>query len=333
MQRVDEGAGEAEQHLQHAQDDGELHLVRVGEGELVRGVMPRGVDTKGVDGARLLTVHVLALVALDPGGSEEIHHVPEDIVIEQSAVDGEEAHEHEHVAAVPRVGEDLVHLAHRLEVLLARDEVGGEEGHEQAVAYVAEHDAEEEGEGDDDEGGRVDLAIPRDAVGVDDRLEGRGELVESEVRGRLLVGVDDVEDRGHLRAAAGGAAPQRRLAGLALGHGAPGLCDEALAREVVVPHVERAVDGLLLEHVRAPAVYSLRHRAQPLAAVLQGPLDDLLQLVDAALHLGEQRGALVELRGVGVPVGTEAVADLGHLLVRPLPAEEDDEDALVHKLA
>ena len=45
--------------------------------------------------------------------------------------------------------------------------------HEQrSVTDVAEHDGEEEGEADDREDAWVDLAVPRDAVGVDERLGG-----------------------------------------------------------------------------------------------------------------------------------------------------------------
>ena len=44
--------------------------------------------------------------------------------------------------------------------------------HEQrSVPDVAKHDGEEEGEADDREDARVDLAVSRDAVSVDERLE------------------------------------------------------------------------------------------------------------------------------------------------------------------
>lgn len=70
----------------------------------------------------------------------------------------------------------------------------GEEG-ENSVTEVAEHDGEEEGEGGDGEETRVDLLVRRDAVRVDDGLEGLGEgrgAVESR---RRLVRLELGEDR------------------------------------------------------------------------------------------------------------------------------------------
>ena len=42
---------------------------------------------------------------------------------------------------------------------------------------VTEHDGEEEGEGDDGEDGGIHLPVAGHPVGVDERLEGVGELV------------------------------------------------------------------------------------------------------------------------------------------------------------
>ena len=49
---------------------------------------------------------------------------------------------------------------------------------------TAKHDGEEEGEGDDQVRGRVDLAVAGDAVRVDDVLEAAGELVRAVERRR-----------------------------------------------------------------------------------------------------------------------------------------------------
>ena len=54
------------------------------------------------------------------------------------------------------------------------------------MADITEHHTEEEGEGHDGEHTRVDLPVARHTVGIDDALEGLGELIRLEVGGRLL---------------------------------------------------------------------------------------------------------------------------------------------------
>lgn len=49
---------------------------------------------------------------------------------------------------------------------------------------VAKHERKEEGKGDDGERRRIDLAIARDAVRLDDRLKRRRDLVRQKVPGR-----------------------------------------------------------------------------------------------------------------------------------------------------
>ena len=70
--------------------------------------------------------------------------------------------------------------AHLVEVGLCKrlffpDEERCNDGDEEAVPEVTEHDREQEREGDDAEGGRVDLAVVANTVCVDDDLQhGRG---------------------------------------------------------------------------------------------------------------------------------------------------------------
>ena len=67
-----------------------------------------------------------------------------------------------------------------------QDAPEGEKEHERAVAGVPEHDGEEEGEGDDGIDGRVGLPVGGHPVGIDESLEGAGELVGAEEGGRRL---------------------------------------------------------------------------------------------------------------------------------------------------
>lgn len=48
---VEEGDGDPEQHVDDAEDDGDLHLEGVEEHDLVNGDLPHGVDAEGVGGA------------------------------------------------------------------------------------------------------------------------------------------------------------------------------------------------------------------------------------------------------------------------------------------
>mmetsp|Transcript_10136 Transcript_10136/g.23433 ORF Transcript_10136/g.23433 Transcript_10136/m.23433 type:complete len:356 (-) Transcript_10136:1503-2570(-) len=252
VQRVDQREDKAEEHLQHAEDDGELHLVRVAEGELVGGVVPAGVEPEGVHrvrrGARLLP----RALCPQPGRTEKVRHQSEDVVVQEPRVHREEAHQQQHVPAMPRIRQDLVHRVHRLKLALVGDEVEREERHEGAVADVAEHDPEEEGERDDRESRRIDLAIPGHAVRLDESMEALRKLVELEVGGRLLVSVDQVHDGRHLGTRARSTPPQRRRRLVDERHRTPRLGDEHLARQVVVPHVEHQVHRALLGDALLP---------------------------------------------------------------------------------
>ena len=105
--------------------------------------------------------------------AEEVHWEGEGLVVDEAYVAAEQPVEQDDVAAA------VAHLDHVVEglalpLLLLCDEEVTEAGEKEAVAEVAEHDAEEEGEHDAREGSRVGLAIARDAVRVDERLEAQG---------------------------------------------------------------------------------------------------------------------------------------------------------------
>ena len=60
---VEEGDGDAKQHVDDPEDDGDLHLERVKEDDLIGGELPHGVDPEGVGGAV-----VTASAGVSPGG-------------------------------------------------------------------------------------------------------------------------------------------------------------------------------------------------------------------------------------------------------------------------
>mmetsp|Transcript_36940 Transcript_36940/g.113333 ORF Transcript_36940/g.113333 Transcript_36940/m.113333 type:complete len:627 (+) Transcript_36940:721-2601(+) len=271
---------------------------------------------------------------LGPARAEEVRHEAKDVVVEHAAVDGEDAHQQQHVPAADRHGDDVVSQPRREgeHLRLVDAQIEGKGGDHRAVADVAKHDAEEEGEGDDSEGGRVDLAVPGHAVRVDDLLEGRGDLVDPEVGGRRLVRLEHVEDGRHVRARPAGRPPQSLLRLLDHGGGAPRLGYQDLAREVVVPQVERVVESLLPREVGPPRAVARRQRAEQRLLARHHVVDHVRELVEPGQGLREQRGALRVLCRVVVPVRAKRVRDLGHPREGLLSGEEDEEDRLVLQL-
>ena len=83
--------------MDDADNDGHLHLVRVCEDQGIWSTVPAGVQTKGIgvaiEGANSsVDRHV-------PTGMEEMKRLGEDVVINESGVDGEGAHEEDNIAA------------------------------------------------------------------------------------------------------------------------------------------------------------------------------------------------------------------------------------------
>lgn len=84
-------------YVDNTQDDGHLHLVRVGEDERVVRTMPARVQAEWVD----MTIgHTLScLVSREvPAGMEQMKSLGEDIVVDETSVDGESTHEQNNVA-------------------------------------------------------------------------------------------------------------------------------------------------------------------------------------------------------------------------------------------
>ena len=126
------------------------------------------------------------------------------------------------------------------------------------MADVAKHHAKEEWVSDDGEGRRVDLAATRDTIPIHNPLKSGGELILAKVGWRLLVRLYDVDNAWHLRARSRRAAPYGRLRLLITRDGAPRLGNQTLSRQVIVPHIEYPIDGLLLQCDAPPLGHLLR---------------------------------------------------------------------------
>mmetsp|Transcript_2651 Transcript_2651/g.4438 ORF Transcript_2651/g.4438 Transcript_2651/m.4438 type:complete len:344 (+) Transcript_2651:1015-2046(+) len=164
-----------------------------------------------------------------------------EVVVDEAAEGGEDAHEEEEVA------HGCEQLGQGAGLAGGQTEVDGEEGEDGAVHDVAEHDAEEEGESDAGKVGGVDLLVGGRAVGVHDQLEGAREFV-----GADQGGFGEAFD--HVGALLEGESAKPRalydLLDLLLeleGLGAP---DEALQDQVgLLEHVQVRVDGSLAHDV------------------------------------------------------------------------------------
>mmetsp|Transcript_48012 Transcript_48012/g.155407 ORF Transcript_48012/g.155407 Transcript_48012/m.155407 type:complete len:647 (+) Transcript_48012:199-2139(+) len=263
LEVVEQREVDAKRHLQHADHDRDLHLERVEEGDLVLRHVPDRVDADGVDWpAELAPLEVLArharepllLEALPARRAEEAHREGERLVVEQADEGAEEAVQE---ADVPASIDHLEHVAQvlALPLLLLGDEPVAEAGEEQAVPEVAEHDAEEVREEDAAKGARVHLAVPRRAVGVDERLEAAGEGVGRDVRRRRELGLDEVDDGARVEPLRHGGGLEGGDQRLVLIRRHPSLGDEDGALKVELALVEGVVHHLLArDDVRPRAV-------------------------------------------------------------------------------
>jgi len=155
------------------------------------------------------------------------------------------------------------------ELLFVHAEKGGGQGHEDAMTEVAEHDGEEEGEGDDGEGCGIDLAVLAHTVGVNNNLESLGELVVAVEGGWLHGGADDIDNRRNHRLGLVRGLGERVANLVQVGSGDPALSNEALGRHIHVEAVHGVVDCLLLLHVNVPGPNPLSHTQEFVAAVVR----------------------------------------------------------------
>jgi len=114
------------------------------------------------------------------------------------------------------------------------------------MAEITKHDGKEEGERDEGVRSGVDLLVAADTIGVDDDLEGVGELVGTEERRRGARGRDDVHDGGdhHLLGVHSTVESDADVAGRHLR--APAARNKALGRDVDAELVHGVEDRLVV---------------------------------------------------------------------------------------
>lgn len=102
---IDEVHAHAEDHVHDAEDDGQLHLERVLKYNLVASERPDRVYTQDIGSLQIVTGTllrqqiqfriILCISKIDicpPTGSEYVKRFREHVVVDQTAVDGEETH-------------------------------------------------------------------------------------------------------------------------------------------------------------------------------------------------------------------------------------------------
>lgn len=87
-----------------------------------------------------------------PSTAEYIERTREDVIVDESGVYAERAHQHDHIPTTKEHLEDLVLDTHCLELSFAQYKEQAGKKHDQTVAHVAEHDGEQERERDERKG-------------------------------------------------------------------------------------------------------------------------------------------------------------------------------------
>lgn len=115
-----------------------------------------------------------------PRTAEYVDTLGEDVVVYESGVYRETAHQKNNVSPVEECQPNLVCRLLLNEIALLENHPQSEQCHNQAVAGVAEHHREQEREGDYGEGGRVHLPIGGHSVRVHYVLEAAGHWWKTE---------------------------------------------------------------------------------------------------------------------------------------------------------
>lgn len=83
--------------MNDTQDNGHLHLVRVGEDQAVRGTVPARVQTKGID---MAVGNANIGVSLEvPSRVEQVKGSRNNIVVDETSIDRKETHEQNDVSS------------------------------------------------------------------------------------------------------------------------------------------------------------------------------------------------------------------------------------------
>lgn len=258
-----------------------------------------------------------------PPGGEDGGGAAEALVVNEAGVHGEQAHEQEQIAAPEEGLPDLILHGLHGRLVLSKHHGQGKEEHEQPVAHVAKHYREEEGEGDDGVGCRVDLLVAAHTVGIHNALEAGSEAVGAdERRGHVLAG-DAVSHSTHSYLTRAGL--QHLLQGGQVTHGTPDLRNEALVCGAHAALVEGQVHSLHLPDLQLPSRQQLLHPAQHLAQEALGLPQDLLQLLALLLQLLQGSLSSPLLLQEREDVAMEACCDLSDLLSNLLAPVGDEE--------
>eukprot|EP00128_Syssomonas_multiformis_P011489 Colp12_sorted_trinity150504_noHs@34485 len=259
VREVEVGQGNTEAHMNDTQDDRHLHLVRVQESELVFSKSPVRVNTERIGASEIFgnelkgrAIRVRGFVGNGPATSKQIHRLGEHIVVDQTGVDGEKAHQKNEVATPKESGPHFAPIEAG-ELLLVKHNCQSSQSQKNAMTEVAEHNREQERESNHGEQTGVHLTVGCHTIGVDDGLETFSELVSLVICGRLELGLHSVENGGNQRATLFSGTTKGELNVVESVNRDPSFGDQALASHVEVEHVHSVVDGLNLGNLRDPA--------------------------------------------------------------------------------
>lgn len=185
--------GDTKRHVEDSENDGELHLDGVGESKHVElGNAPCWIEAERIRACFWVSlVHVPRLLLVQSHSCVQLHWVVdivarapeidlngEEIVVNHTSVSGHEAHEGEQVPLRAYCFADLA----LFESVVVEDQEETEHRQDGAVAHVAEHHSEEEGECRNGQHRRVGLLVLRNTVSVHDHLESCGRFIRLDVR-------------------------------------------------------------------------------------------------------------------------------------------------------
>jgi len=337
---VVEGEKHTEGHLNDTNGNGHLHLEGVEELEGVLLVIPSRIHTEGIN----FTVPDITITFVVEVGAVDVHRNRHDIVVNDTAVNGEETHEEDDITTAENHVNHFIEtllLAGLGEALLEEDEQTTDESDNATVTNITVHDTEEEGEENDGEETRVELTILGETVGVDNSLEGLGELVAVDVGGRndSLLGGSGVTIESGLGTRALGGTGEGVGQVLKLLNRAPTAHEDKGGMELAL-HESVDHDLLTEEHLLPETEGARAPRAVDLLRISQsaedagdgggGLLESLLLLTDLAVETGDLLSDKSGLaRGHGVDSGVDKRADLEDTLVELSTDGNDAEDDLL----
>ena len=132
-----------------------------------------------------------------PRRSEDVDGFGEDIVVDETRVDGEESHEKDDISSSEEDCPDFLCSPFVLKSLFFEDHPEGEERKKNSMSRISEHHREEKRKSDQDEGHWIDFSISGHTVGIDQILKSLSEFIQS-MKGRWLFHTDQsMNDRRH----------------------------------------------------------------------------------------------------------------------------------------